>query len=312
MWVIQLYREAWKKDEHKTPRQRQRDVVVSILAPLAVLYAMVHTFWMYWKEGDTRLHPIVFFILLGGVLSYRIFVHACRILINKEIAHEEDEKNQPVRNVTMLAFAAWLFPMGLFFTIAEMYDDLWMPIGPLELDQRTGRIRSGEFSSPWGDALLAFSAFCMLVEEFSLVHLYDDVKQKFGEAKREFQTILSLSDNARNELDKIINLRDDTEEESKQVEELHKKTKECSTKIEDMYVKTRKMYTDMKVKKARNRFLVVLKWCSVAGGIVLLLCVLIKLKKLDEAIDPRIGESAVGTGSGPEGFDRESESRSTR
>ena len=306
MSVKRLYREAWRQDERETPRQRQRDVVVSIVAPSAALWAMAHTFWMYWKAEDPRLHLVGFLVLLGGVLSYRIFVHACRILMAKEkdVALDKDEKNQPIRNVTMLAFATWLFPMGLFFTIAELYDDLWTQIGPLEMD---GSGRRG-FSSPWGDAFLAFSAFCMLAEEFSLVDLYDDVKRKFGEAKKEFQTILSLSDDARSELNKIIDLRDETEEESKQMEKLHKQTKEYSTKVQDMYVKTKKMHTEMRVKKARNRFLVFLKWCSVIGGIVLLLCVLIKIRKLDKAIDTRIGDRALGTISDPERFDRESES----
>ena len=81
MSVRRLYSEAWRQDERETPRQRQRDVVVSILAPLAVLYAMVHTFWMYWIGEDTRLHLVMFFILLGGVLSFRIFMYACHILM---------------------------------------------------------------------------------------------------------------------------------------------------------------------------------------------------------------------------------------
>ena len=288
--VMQLYREAWRQDERETSRQRQRDVVVSILAPSAALWAMAHTFWMYWKEGDPHLHLVGFLILLGGVLSFRIFAYACRILIKKEAELEKDEKSQPVRNVTMLAFATWLFPMGLFFTIAEMYDDLWMPIGPLEFDCCTRKIGRSEFSSPWGDALLAFSAFCMLAEEFSLVDLYDDVKRKFGEAKEKFgeaeeevKAIVSLGDDAKEKLNEIVDIRNDTKT-------LQRETRRYSTSIREMFIEMR---------RARNPFFVFLKWCSVVGGIILLLYVLIKLQKLEDAIKTPTSDSALGTISAP-------------
>lgn len=287
MSVMRLYREAWRQEDGETLRQRRRDVVVSILTPLAVLCAMAHTFWMYWEKGDMRLRPVVFFILLGGVLSYRIFVHACRILMEKKAALKEDEKNQPLRSVTMLAFATWLFPMGLFFTIAETYDHLLWPIGPLELEPLTGGIRGGEFSSPWGDALLAFSAFCLLAEEYSLVNLY-------GNVKKEFETILSLSSGAKKELNKIVALRDDTAK-------LQKQTREFSTQIREMHIEMR---------KKRSPFLVFLKRCSVVGSIILLLYVLIKLRKLEDTIKPT-NDSTVETSSDSEGFDREGGSGDT-
>ena len=304
MSVMQIYREAWKKEDHETSRQRRRDVVVSIATPSVALSAMIDTFWMYWREGDTRLFPVVFFILLGAVLSFRIFVHACHILTEKketekkEVEPKEDEKNQSLRSVTMLAFATWLFPMGLAFTLAETYDELYMHIGPLELDPSTGRIGSGEFSSPWGDALLAFSAFCMLAEEFSLFKLYDGVRRKVGEAKMELETILSLSDDAKNELNKIVDLHNDTEENLKKVEELHKRTKVYSTEIQKMHTKMR---------KERNLALVILKWCSVVGGIVLLLYILIEVRRLEMTINTRTIENVAETSGAPEGFDQENE-----
>lgn len=250
MSVMRLYREAWKQDESETSRQRQRDVVVSVFAPSAVLCAMVDTLWMYLGEGDTHLRPVAFFVLLGGVLSYGIFVHACRMLMEKEAALDKDKKYQPVRSVTMLAFAAWLFPMGLFFTIAEALDDLLMRNGHLELDPFTGGVGIGGFSIPWGDALLAFSAFCMLAEEFSLVDLYGDVKRKFGEAKREVKTIVSLTDDAKNELDEIVGIRNDTKK-------LQRETREYSTSI-------RKMHVEMR--RERNPFPVFLKRCAWLGA----------------------------------------------
>lgn len=308
MSVMQIYREAWKKDEYETRRQRRRDVAVSIAAPSVALWAMAHTLWMYLRLPlDPLLDLVVFLILLGAILSFGIFAYACRILTEKEDEFkfaarvltrfkdesEEDEKNQPPRNVAMLAFAAWLFPMGLAFTLAEMYDGLWMRIGPLESDGSRG-----EFSSPWGDALLAFSAFCMLAEEFGLISLYDDVKQKLGDAKKEFKRMLSLRDDAEREVDNIVGLyrgakreradlrRDAVREtaglrykatrELVQIEELHKKTKGYFTEIKKMRAKMR---------KGRSLALVTLKWCGVVGGIVLVLYFFCEIHRLEMAID---------------------------
>lgn len=90
MSVIRLYREVWKQEEEdETLGQRRRDVVVSVLAPSAVLCAMADMFLMYWREDDTSLRAVVSVVLLGGVLSFLIFVRSCRILIVKEATLRE-------------------------------------------------------------------------------------------------------------------------------------------------------------------------------------------------------------------------------
>ena len=166
--------------------------------------------------------------------------------------------------------------MGLSFTIAEMWDGLLMRIGSLELNPFTDRVGGDEFNSPWGDALLAFSAFCMLAEEFRLVNLYGYVK---GKLKEDFEAISLLIDRARDKLDEL----------------------------EELQNKSRYFTIDREKGGETYPFLVFLKWCSVVGGIILLLWVLIKVEKLENSINVRPSDSGVGTSSDPEGRDRESE-----
>ena len=258
-FVIQLYREAWKK---KPKRQRMLDIGVSIAAPLALLWATVHTLRMYWKNQEPDW--IVFLILAVVMVSFGLFAYVCRFLLEstapeenkkdpavasvtthgsrillteKESAPEENKENQPSRNVTMLGFATWLFLMGLALTLAEMYDHLRPHIGPLNPD-----LSRSEFDSPWGDALLAFSAFCMLAEEFSLLNLYDYVQRKLDEAQ-------NMSDDMEIKVNEIKTFRFQTEE-------LYKQTKYYSTETEGMHTA---------MKNRINPVLITLKWCLAAG-----------------------------------------------
>lgn len=165
--VMRLCREAWKG-------QSWLDFWVSIVAPLAVLGATAHTLYIYRNDEQSKL--AVSLILMVVMVSLGLFVYV-RSFSSEKSTRKGDKDNQPSRNTTMLAFATGLFTMGLAFTIAEMCDHLWMRIGPSSSGSRP------EFDSPWGDVLLAFSAFCMLAEEFSLLNLYDKVKRTLDEAK---------------------------------------------------------------------------------------------------------------------------------
>lgn len=200
----------------------------------------------------------------------------------------------------MLAFAMWLFPMGLAFTFAELYDELGRRIGPLESGS-SGRSR---FNSPWGDALLAFSAFCMLAEEFSLFDLYNKMKRELGSARETVQEIFRLRKSARKELSKIVGLSRDMK---KTVNDLHLDTKEEIYQIEELREQTKRYSTEIKkmrdkMKKERNLVLVTLKWCGVIGGIVLALYVLCELHQLKSTIansGPNITETDPPNGAGP-------------
>lgn len=64
----------------------------------------------------------------------------------------------------------------------------------------------------------------------------------------------------------------------------------------------RKMHIEMR--RERNPFLVFLKWCSVVGGVILLLYVLIKLQKLEDTFTSNI---AVEISRDLEGIDWENE-----
>lgn len=246
MSVSKLYRNAWRLESHETQGQRLLDVWISIAAPSVALWATVNACLMYWNEEDRLL--AVSLILLGAMLSLVIFVFACHILMRPprnlaaNAANAESAENQPRKSV-MLAFAAWLFHMGLAFTLAETYDHFWGPIGPLK---NLAGVR-GEFDSPWGDVLLAFSAFCMLVEEFSLFNLYGAVEKDLGAARKQYLEARRSSKAAEENAEKIYILYGDAEKDRKKINRICDQTKRYFEDVESMRRKMRKEQRPIRV-----------------------------------------------------------------
>ena len=295
--VMQFYRNAWRLEEHETPGQRLLDVLVSIAAPSVALWATVDACGMYWNVKDPYRFLAVLLILMGAMLSLVIFVFACRILtrprssamlafattlrLRRRVSGQGSVPPVPPRSSAMLAFAAWLFPMGLAFTVAETYDDVLGAIGP----------NGSEFDSPWGDVLLAFSAFCMLVEEFSLFNLYDDVEKKIGAARKQYF----------------------------QVRRNHIVAEEKARKVSILYDQTKRYFEDVesmrrKLRKERRPIRVFLKQCFVSFMVGVAIWVLVavllyfpaELGRLETAInDIRTAGDTGGTSGDPEGTAQE-------
>lgn len=347
MSVMQLYRNAWRLEKHETPGQRLRDVLVSIVAPSVALWATVDACRMYWNTKDPYRFLAVLLILLGATLSLLIFVLACRVLtrprssamlafattlrLRRRVSGQgsalpplrqhadaaadphrrvSGQGSVPPRNSAMLAFATWLFPMGLAFTLAETYDVFWGPIGPLKevvgcpVTPGIDSVRC-KFNSPWGDVLLAFSAFCMLVEEFSLLNLYDDVEKKLSAARKQYSQAQRRHGVAEEDARKIHSLCGDAEKDRKKINRIFDQTKRYFEDVESMR---------RKLRKERRPIRVFLKQCfasfMVGVAIWVLMAVLLyfpaKLGKLETAInDIRTAGDTGETNGDPEGTAQE-------
>ena len=278
--VIQLYRRAWKKDgEKRTTRQRMLDIGVSFAVPLAVLWATVHTLRMYWNQEPDWA---VLLILAGVMVPFWIFVRVCRFLLAEP---EENKKNQPSRNITMLAFAAWSFCMGFVFTLAEIYDHLCTHIGPLN-----SNLSRSEFNSPWGDTLLAFSAFCMLLEEFSLLDLYDHVKRQIFGVLNMYDQVKLKVDEARNLSDDVKMTMDEISSFHSEAEKLYKQTEHYSAEVKDMHA------------TMMNPVHATLKWSIVVGAtfflVVYIQSEIDRLMEVNHRLEDRLDE-IINSGSPP-------------
>lgn len=206
--VKAIYRSAWSM----TPGEEKvihvfLDAAVSVIAPVAIVWAAIDTRISYYDRFPVSLNVMLL------VVPPIAFVLACYVL-------KKYGKDTPI-----LAFAALLFSSGAVFTFNELVDhtrertipcvnkcETWPdcisnPPDNCERDDDPSSSESGRESRnpPWGDFLLAFSAFCVMIEEFSLFGIYRVLARQVYE-------VSNLKESATDSHDKLIKLTKDTAE----------------------------------------------------------------------------------------------------
>ena len=207
--VKAIYRSAWSM----TPGEEKvihvfLDAAVSVIAPAAIIWATLDTHISHhdWFLGELN----VMLVVVPPIL----FVLACYVL--KKYA----------KDAPLLAFAVLLFSSGAVFTVNELVAHTREGTVPCikECFEKTGtgcvpsppgcKLPERPPNPPWGDFLLAFSAFCVMIEEFSLFRKYDDVSQRVKEVQR-------LETDAARRHGKLIKLTEDTEEKYQELTKLN-------------------------------------------------------------------------------------------
>ncbi len=219
--VTAIYQRAWSRDD-QPPVIHFIEASVSLIAPVVVLWAAIDTYDTYRDFSDPFHRSLVVVLVL---LPPFLFMFACHLL------KTFDKENAP-----LLAFSVLLFASGAVFTSNELFQQ------PGDPDRR---------NPPWGDFLLAFSAFCVLVEEFNLFGLYLKINRKVKETER------LKSDADRKHAD-LIRLTEDAQKKYKELTRLH--------------VDANTLYTNMSRQSREwneSRQAVLLKACGVGGIIVL-------------------------------------------
>lgn len=243
--VTAIYQRAWSRDD-QPPVIHFIEASVSLIAPVVVLWAAIDTHVVFSDSFHRSL--VVVLVLLPPFL----FMFACHLL------KTFDKENAP-----LLAFSVLLFASGAVFTSNELFQHTEEKTIPCIVDC----VESGmdcvlepncnqpgdpeRRNPPWGDFLLAFSAFCVLVEEFNLFGLYLKINRRVKETER------LKSDAAREHADLIRR----TEDAQKKHEELTRLHKNASTLYRNMSRQSREWN--------ESRQAVVLKACGVGGIIVL-------------------------------------------
>lgn len=249
--VKAIYKSAWTRDPSvEKVIHVVIDAAISVIAPVAVVWSAIDTRVTY----STSFHPFVYLFLVP--LPFVLFVFACYFLTK----HAKD-------HAPLLAFSVLLFFPGAVFTSHELLDHSqkrtipyfsdcapvgrgwmdWMgcisdPPGPPASARECGECneRDPAGNPPWGDFLLAFSAFCVMVEEFRLFGIYymvidrriketksaveaatrSRVKQiaLMKDTAREYAELLELKRSAKKEHDELVELHRNM---SKQSEEWH-------------------------------------------------------------------------------------------
>ena len=206
--VKAIYRSAWSM----TPGEEKvihvfLDAAVSVIAPVAIVWAAIDTRISYYDRFPVSLNVMLL------VVPPIALVLACYVL--KKYA-----KDAPI-----LAFSALLFSSGAVFTFNELVDHtlegtvpcikecfeesvkcVFSPPG-CELPERPR-------NPPWGDFLLAFSAFCVMIEEFSLFGIYRALSRQVNEVK-------DMTRNATDSHSKLMKLTKDTAEKYRELTRLN-------------------------------------------------------------------------------------------
>lgn len=212
--VKTIYRSAWSM----TPGKEKiihvfLDAAVSVIAPAAVVWAALDTHISF-----PGRYPIYFKLILA-VVPPVLFVLACHFL-KKKYAQED--------HAPLLAFAVLLFSAGAVFTAQELAEHTGQHTIPCirecvneegltncVLEPRGCKQPDQLDNPPWGDFLLAFSAFCVMIEEFVLFRKYDDVSRRVKQAEK-------LTEKATESRNKLIELTKDTAEKYRELTELNK------------------------------------------------------------------------------------------
>ena len=208
--VKAIYQWAWSRDD-------QPQVIhfieasVSLIAPVVVLWAAIDTYVVFFDSFHRSL--VVVLVLLPPFL----FMFACHLL--KTVGKE---------NAPLLAFSVLLFASGAVFTSNELFKHTEEKTIPCFVDCFESGMdcvlepncnQPGDpdrRNPPWGDFLLAFSAFCVLVEEFNLFIFYSDMNRRIREterlksdAAREHAGLIGLTENAQKKHEELIRLHAD-------------------------------------------------------------------------------------------------------
>ena len=217
-----IYQSAWSKtpDEEKVIHV-VIDATVSLLAPAAVVWAAIDTYISFSGE-----FPAFFYVMLVAPPSF-LFMLACQVLKKRAMDH-----------APLLAFAVLLFSSGAVFTANEIikhtntdtipaFKKLFKTPAPPTAPAPAasdGACDSdacdsdGSDNPPWGDFLLAFSAFCVMVEEFSLFGIYQTVHKRVEQVKKlkiaaaqNAATLSDLTQSAKEKHEELTNLYKDAE-----------------------------------------------------------------------------------------------------
>lgn len=157
--VKAIYESAWSSGRDDINRKRMIYVVieagVSLTAPLVFIFSVYDA-----RNSSYSLDLSLYWTLVLGPPI--LFVLACHTL--KKYA----------KDAPLLAFSVLLFSSGAVFTFHELFVGLGIVLRP-----------RNAINPPWGDFLLAFSAFCVMVEEFSLLRVYDVMNHELNELKKD-------------------------------------------------------------------------------------------------------------------------------
>lgn len=249
--VKTIYRSAWSM----TPREENAvhvflDATVSVIAPVAIVWAALDTHIIYSKFPD-------FLNVMLVVVPPVLFVPACYAL-------KKHAKDAP-----LLAFAVLLFSSGALFTVNELVEHTRKDtvrcvkecidtkkadciLGP------PGCIPERSRNPPWGDFLLAFSAFCVMIEEFSLYGVYRALSRRVEKVRGLAEEAQGLTEDATKSHNKLIELTKNTAEKYRELTELNEQAN--------------KLYSNMTRQAEEwneSRRAVLLKACGLVAIIVL-------------------------------------------
>ena len=270
--VKAIYKAAWTRDRStENVLHVFIDIAVSVIAPVAVVWSAIDTRVTYFASFSP------FFYLFLVFLPFIGFVFACYVLTKQE------------KDIApLLAFSVLLFLSGALFTAYELIghtnkrtipcfhectvvEKNWLDCvsAPPECDERD---RGG--NPPWGDFFLAFSAFCVIVEEFSPLGIYYNViiKRKVKEAK----SVMDAASQDRAEQRKMmdaasrsraeqIELMKDAAREHAELLELKKSAKKEHDELAELH----RSMSEQSKKWHESRQAVLFKACSVVAIIVL-------------------------------------------
>lgn len=233
--VKAIYKSAWSRD---SPAEKVIhvfiDAAVSVIAPVAVVWSAIDTRVTY----SALFYP--FFYLILGLLPTGLFVFACYVLTK----HAKD-------HAPLLAFSVLLFSSGAVFTSHELightedrtsrcFHDCaaagkdWMDCVSAP-PPKCGKERVPAGNPPWGDFLLAFSAFCVMVEEFSLFGIYTGIAIRVKETKGHVEAAtrsrakqIELMKDADREYAELLELKRSAKQEHDELAELHRRMSDQS------------------------------------------------------------------------------------
>lgn len=174
VWAV--YRSAWtRKGKEGIEEKKQVYVVISASVSLVAPFALV--FAVLLDASGSAYSLLNSFRLLFLLVPSIFFVVSCHTLMKYK------------KDAPLLAFSVFMFTSGVVFTVNEIFN----PTDPE--------------NSPWGDFFLAFSAFCVMIEEFSLLSIYEVAIE---DATEHYKALIKLTTNAQKEYDDLANLHNNT------------------------------------------------------------------------------------------------------
>ena len=219
---------------------------VSLTAPLVFIFSVYDA-----RNSSYSLDLSLYWTLVLGPPI--LFVLACHTL--KKYA----------KDAPLLAFSVLLFSSGAVFTFHELFVGLGIVLRP-----------RNAINPPWGDFLLAFSAFCVMVEEFSLLRVYDvmnhelnelkkDATEKYKDLNKLTESAGELTESARNKHEEMTRLHEKVNTLTEDVQKKHEA-------LTHLYENANTLYCNRSRQSgagSESRQTVLLKACGLVGLIVL-------------------------------------------